>query len=324
MNRNEIWVICYNLQCSKTHIFQLVNKAYDLSCINKAHVTAVYIGKNDEEALKSLLQNGADKVLYAEYEEDEQIEIADILKQMISEYVPEMIMFLGNNTGKYLAAVCSTAFQAGLTADCVDISVLDDGDYVFSRAALNDSVIASIKAINCNTKMCTVKNNTFYLKNYNFNKPTHIEKFEYRLLSKKRPHDQILEKKKSTVTMDDINWQSSKLVFAVGRGVLSKQNMEKIKILAVRYGAQVVGTRAAVEEGLIEQKRQVGQSGYSICPDVYVGFGVSGACQHIVGIKNAKQIIAINKDQKAPIFDYADYKIIDTVESIIEEWMKLK
>ena len=107
----------------------------------------------------------------------------------------------------------------------------------------------------------------------------------------------------------------SNIVFGIGRGV-NEDTYEIIKKLAQKIGAEIAGTRAVVEAGVMGKERQVGQSGINISPNVYVAFGISGATQHIVGIKNAKLVIAINQDENATIFDYADYKVVADVNDI--------
>lgn len=320
MKRNAIWTICFGGDEERISGLQLVNKAYDLSRKKNVDSVAICIGEVDTDLFQQLTMNGADYIISANYSRHEKADIAEILKQMIQEYTPEMIMFNGNSMGKWLAAVCSTAFSAALTADCIDITLDDNGDYVFSRAALSNSVIARIKAIHTDIKMCTVKKNVFPNKEYEIKKEPEVINFDYEIQSSKSQIE-VLSREEFSVMETDMDWQNSKIVFAVGRGVTSQTYLNHINELAKRYHATVVGTRAAVEVGMVDEKRQVGQSGYSICPDIYVGFGISGACQHIVGIKNAKRIIAINKDDKAPIFDFADYKIINSVESVIDEWI---
>ncbi len=322
MASKEIWVVCVNMEYELDPILQLINKAYDLARSKEMNSVAVCIGENDEKTISLFAQNGADSVLEAKYKGNDKTEVAEILKQMIKKYEPEMIMFPGESMGKYLASVCATTFQAGLTADCVDISLSADGDFIFSRAALNDSVIANIKVVNSNIKMCTVKKNAFLNKNYVFKKECKVIDFNYDININSNKIV-VLERDEAVAEENDSNWKSANVVFGIGRGVVSKTYVDYIFKLAHRYGAAVVGTRAIVEAGILEEKRQVGQSGHSISPDIYIAFGISGACQHIVGIKNAKTIIAINKDEKAAIFDYADYKIVNSVESIIDEWIKV-
>lgn len=177
--------------------------------------------------------------------------------------------------------------------------------------------------INSEIEMCTVKNNVFNIGHNIDKKPVNIEFYDYKgdresNISLYTTINRVLNKEKNN---DDFT--SSKLVFVVGRGVKGTETLNLLRKVASKYGAQILGTRAAVEEYLIEKNRQVGQSGISICPDIYVGFGVSGASQHIVGIKNSKIIIAVNKDKSAPIFNYADYAIIEDVTTILLELDKL-
>ncbi|WP_158585048.1 electron transfer flavoprotein subunit alpha/FixB family protein [Lacrimispora algidixylanolytica] len=314
---NDIWVICDNLKYDSDHSLQLITKAAQLSL----KITAICIGKLNSEAMERLFSYGATKVLYSECENDNIRVIASILKQMIISYNPGMIMFLSSSAGKYLASVSSTYFESGLTADCIDIAIDIDNEYVFSRAALNSSVIAKIKCQNSHIRMCTVKRNVFSIILLNMQRKVDIERFEY-AKSSISDKKQVIEKLNFLTYnkyVNNDNWMAAKIVFAIGRGVSNKSNVDLIKRIALKCGAEIVGTRAAVEENLIKKSRQVGQSGVNICPNIYVGLGVSGASQHMVGIKNAKMIIAINSDENAPIFQYADYMVVDDLKTILTE-----
>lgn len=321
MGEHSIWVVSPPLSCNSEDILQLLGKAFDLGIKNNAEVTVAYIGAIDSKGLQNLFIYGADHVLYAEYRGRHKEDVADILKQMISSYMPEMIIFPGDSYGKYLAAICSTAFRAGLTADCIDITTDNSGEYIYSRAALNDSVIARIKCVKSSIQMCTVKRNVFIKKTQEVCKIADIKQFEYKHKNVPESDIQVLKECIHKMDKEKMQWQSAKILFCVGRGVSRIETVAKIKSISGRYGAQVVGTKAAVEENLINRERQIGQSGVSVCPDIYIGFGVSGASQHMVGIKNAKLVIAINKDDRAPIFQYADYKIIGDAEQIIDAWL---
>ncbi len=117
---------------------------------------------------------------------------------------------------------------------------------------------------------------------------------------------------------DTIGLDNARVVFAGGRGLESKQNFDKLVNCAQRFGAAVAASRLAVDLGWCRNDLQVGQTGRAICPDVYIAFGISGAIQHLAGIKNAKKIIAINTDKDAPIFRYADYGVIADANEMIE------
>jgi electron transfer flavoprotein alpha subunit len=236
------------------------------------------------------------------------------------------VLFPATDFGKAAAARLSARLGLGLTADCIDFSLEDD--FYFFRAAMNQSVIAKIKCINCDIRMGTVKKDVFLPQerpagNEAFAK-VFIERFEYY-------SDKDLSRKNLLEVLDRVELQAKKRInihehpisFCLGRGVKQKDTKDRILDLAQRCSANVIGTRAAVEMGMIEKERQVGQSGRSVAPQIYVGFGVSGASQHIVGIKNAGLVVAVNNDKNAAIFDYADYQIIDNLESIVGEMDRL-
>lgn len=130
-----------------------------------------------------------------------------------------------------------------------------------------------------------------------------------------------LKTKELKNTLNEINLSQYNIHFCIGRGAI--QYVDEIYELARKYNACVTGTRPVVEDGILERDRQVGQSGKSVSPQIYVGFGVSGASQHLVGIRNSKTIIAINNDSKAPIFNFADYGVVANVEDIVRELIKV-
>jgi len=318
MNKN-IWVICDGMIFDSKHILQLLNKANILAKQINVDVFVISIGKYDEYTLKRLFQFGATNVLFCENDNCDEAIHSNILGNMIQEKKPGLLIFPATQFSKVVAATLSSRFEAGLTADCIDIELDTEGIFIFSRAALNNSVIARIKCANFKIQMCTVKENVFPLLECTTEKNVCIEKFNYSIGEIfEFPKIDILKKsliqKENTVSLN-----LAKVVFAVGRGVNNGETIKLIRKVAKKYKAEIIGTRGAVEEGLVERSRQVGQSGISICPNVYIGFGISGASQHMVGIKNSKIIIAINSDENAPIFNYADYSVLDDVKSVLKE-----
>lgn len=322
MSVGEILVVCDAKEYDSEHSLQIITKARVLANECGKDVLVICAGQYDEKRLKELITYGANNVIiYESIEKIEVNEFADIMTEVIKEHRPEVIMFPASNYGKAVAAILSTRFEAGLTADCIDIEFTDD--FCFCRAAINNSVIAKIKCTNCDIKMGTIKKDVFAKKEYEGKINGTIKRMEFS--SNKINYDdtaEIIESTKIKVKQYvDINKYS--IVFCIGRGVNKKQTRDKIFNIAQKYGAGVIGTRAAAEAGMIEKAYQVGQSGKSISPNIYIGLGVSGASQHMVGIKNAGIIIAVNNDENADIFNYSDYSIIDDVDNIISEMEKL-
>lgn len=313
----DILVVCDNTQNHNTHILQLVTKARKLAKEVDGSVGVICFGSYDEEWINQLQVYGAENILFYETEEEVTCEeIRDFAEEGLKRLMPEVVLFPSSPTGKIVAAMLSTRFEAGLTADCIDIDLDASNELGFSRAAINDSVIARIKCINCEMKMGTIKKDVFPAEPLEEKGNGKVERYQWKGPKKRLNRDVLWQEPFEAVETIDINQYST--VFCIGRGVRSQAVKDRIVKIAEQLGAGIIGTRAAVEDGLIEKERQVGQSGKSISPNIYVAFGVSGASQHMVGIKNAKRIIAVNHDEHAPIFQYADYCIVEEVEAFIE------
>ena len=168
--------------------------------------------------------------------------------------------------------------------------------------------------------MCTVKPNIFipYVKQVDFQKEE-VEEFHCEVRSDYADRIHWVGTKEND-TVEVCKLEKSKIIFAVGRGV-SDEDFQGIQKLANHYGADIGGTRIMVEKGKIPKARQIGQSGVNVAPDLYIAFGISGANQHIAGIQNAKNVIAINSDEKAAIFDYSDYGMISDVHDVVENFV---
>lgn len=328
MDRNEILVIGNNgYNFENDHILQLISKARSLADQCNMNVTLICAGQ------KKLLENelfklyGVDTILFYEGDITEDIQTAKIIiYEMIASRNAKVVLFPSSEFGKAIASLMSVQFGAGLTADCIDV-VIDNGEFVFIRAAINESFLVKIKCINCDINMGTIKEGVFVKSICDRGEDINVELFQRELpeMSHINRYQLLNEYREENIEEVDISRAST--VFCIGRGVNSKEIIDRIYGLAALCDATVVCTRAIVEEKMISKEYQVGQSGKNISPNLYIGFGVSGASQHIVGVKNAKMIIAINNDPDAPIFSYADYSIVADVEDIItglEEMMKFE
>ncbi len=316
----DIAVICDSQEYNSEHVLQTVTKARSLGDKCGSRVSVLCVGHWEDRRADILFRYGADHLVICRQEEHFDIPyFTDVVTDMVKQSLPGVILVPATVNGKITAAVLSTRLEAGLTADCIDIGFDEQGELYFSRAAINDSVIAKIKCINCSISMGTVKKDVFIKKECGRPGKGTVEEFYYKGRKEKLSDSwEVLEYIKKEVKKD-VNINHYKKVFCIGRGVKNQETFKRICCLAEKCGAGVVGTRAVVEEGLIGKERQVGQSGKSISPHIYIGFGVSGASQHMVGIKNAEIIIAVNADKNAAIFDYSDYSIVDNIEAVLDE-----
>lgn len=294
-------------------VYQLISKSRDLDRDHDYNITAIIIGDLLESDKTRLFRSGAKKVICCKCPKEGIVKYEEILYDLLKN--ESLIMFPSLDKERSCAAKLATKLGASLTAECIDVSIDDKYGFVFSRAAMSNSVIADIICVNTNISMCTVKNHMFIeSSDYSINPEyvtNHYEEYNYDDDQYVDHNIVILERVWEEVE-DSMNTdlENAKIIFGIGRGAKDDKTLTLIKEIADKIGAVLVGTRACVEENIIDHKWQVGQSGTSVKPDLYVAFGISGAIQHMVGLTRAKQIIAINKDGSAPIFNYADYGVI--------------
>lgn len=319
MTEEQILVVCDNIVEPGNHILQLISKASELATQNEWKVCVICPPNWKYEEYQRLSEYGADEVIAPESGKMQIRPYCDYIAKVIGEKKVFAVLYPATSFGKSVAARLSVRLGAGLTADCVEIGYDEQGKIWVQRAAMNDSVLARIKCINCNISMCTVKADVFQIRKSEGHSGKVI--IEGELTESVLPYSIIESIKKNKEDTVDLN--QYKKFFCVGRGVKNAETCERIRNIAKKCGACIIGTRAAVEDNIIDKAYQVGQSGKNIQPELYISFGVSGASQHMVGIKGNCTIIAINSDENARIFDYSDYKIVADVNDIIEQMEKL-
>ena len=317
-----IWIVCEYNQYNTPEVLQLLKKANELKQHTNSRVFIVCIGQYQKEAFNVLQEYGATDVLHVPLETFDLEAFTYVLEQMIEIYEPKLLIFTDKQEAKICASKLSNRLDVGLTADCIDIFVDEKNEYVFSRTAINDSVIANIKCEQSKYQMCTVKSNVFQMKKMTNTSELKIHRLKSIGELKEQKQNVMIVQRKPKASSIIQDFSKEKIVFAIGRGIRNKDTYELINKLANHWGAEVVGTRVAVEEGWIDSTRQVGQSGISIAPALYISFGISGAMQHMIGLKNAKTIVAINNDPTAPIFNYADYCIVEDLNRVLQELNK--
>ena len=318
VGKQEIMVVCDGADYDKEHILQIISKARSLADESGKIVVSLCIGPRKPDCYAAMFLCGSHKVLVCDQAEElDYMLFCEIAYQVVEKRKPAVLLFPASSYGKAVAAVLSVRFDAGLTADCIDIVYSEAEGFSFIRAAINDSVIAKIQCVQCDSQMCTVKKDVF-VKQQRESSFCEVEDIEYSPQYRINNKPEILKSIPAEIK-DLVDLSQYKVMFCVGRGVKSQALCDRIRSIAVNHGAALVGTRAAVEDGLIGKEFQVGQSGKGVSPDIYIGFGVAGASQHIVGIKNAKTIIAVNNDENAAIFNYADVAVIEDIETIVEK-----
>ncbi|OOM11370.1 electron transfer flavoprotein subunit alpha/FixB family protein [Clostridium saccharobutylicum] len=282
-------------------------------------LTALLLGSNVEGLSKTLAEHGADEVLVAD-NKDLQHYTTDAYTKVICDLANERkpgILFVGATfIGRDLGPRVAARLNTGLTADCTSIDVeVENGDLLATRPAFGGNLMATIACPEHRPQMATVRPGVFEKVNTN-GANCKVEKVEVKLTDNDL-RTKVLEIIKSKKDIVDIS--EAKIIVAGGRGVGSKENFELLGELAKVLGGTVAGSRAAVEKGWIENAYQVGQTGKTVKPSIYIACGISGAIQHVAGMQDSDMIIAINKDETAPIMKVADYGIVGDVKKVLPE-----
>ena len=282
-------------------------------------LTALLLGNNIESLAKTLAAHGADEVLVAD---DKNLEhytteaYTKVICDLANERKPGILFvgatFIGRDLGPKIAARLST----GLTADCTSIEVeVEGGALLATRPAFGGNLMATIACPDHRPQMATVRPGVFAKITTDPSK-CNIEKVNVQLADSD-VRTKVLEIIKSKKDIIDI--AEADFIVAGGRGVGSKENFALLKELADALEGTVGGSRAAVENGWIDGAYQVGQTGKTVRPQIYIACGISGAIQHVAGMQDSDLIIAVNKDDSAPIMKIADYAIVGDVAKVVPE-----
>lgn len=332
---SSIWVIAEH-QDRKINrpTLELLGKARGLADKVKVDLSAVLVGYEVKPLACELISYGADKVYLVEHEKLKNyttIPYAKVLTDLIKKEKPEIVLFVADTTGRDLAPRIAARLETGLTADCIDLDIGDFEDKVNGRKyenilyqirpAFGGDIMATIVNPEHRPQMATVRPGTFEALERDPTRRGEIIPYKVEL----EDSDFITEVLEVVRKEREINLDEAKIIVSGGRGVGGAEGFNLIKELAELLGAEVGASRAAVDAGWIPYSHQVGLTGQTVKPNIYIACGISGAIQHLVGMKNSKKIIAINKDPKAPIFDVVDYGIVGDLFEIIPKLIeKLK
>lgn len=322
MEKERIAVFCVQGAVNyKSHAKQMTSKAYELAKNKGAEVIFCYIGSEDQDFFEQIGYCGAHKIEF--YNSIDELTIRNRImcewgEILLKNYQFKIVLFMAEECGQRVAAVLSTRLQCGLTADCIDVTY-NGQEIIFSRTALNDAVVANIRCTNEKLQLATIHEGVFE-EAHNVSKHAEIHLWE-QVIELKSDNIELLEKRNKALP-ENVDLSKSRIIFGIGRGVMESDALSRIQKFAKKCNAELVGTRPVIENGILPKSRQVGQSGRSIAPDLYVAFGISGVSQHIVGIKKSKVIVAVNKDINAPVFHFADYALVGDVNIILDELEK--
>lgn len=309
--------------------FELLGKAKDLAKDLDTEVAAVLIGSEVKGLADQLAEYGADKVIVVddpELKEYRTEPYTHALASVINKYKPEIVLVGATAIGRDLGPRVSARVKTGLTADC---TVLEIGDFplnpsatqeqkhnqlLMTRPAFGGNTIATIACPDNRPQMATVRPGVMQKIEPIKGAKANVEEFNPGFTPDSK-YVEILKVVKEAKATENI--MDAKILVSGGRGVGSAENFQLLKDLAEVLGGTVSCSRAVVENGWLPVDLQVGQTGKTVRPSLYFAIGISGAIQHVAGMEESDIIIAINKDEDAPIFDVADYGLVGDLNKIV-------
>ena len=312
--------------------FELLGKGKDLAKDLNTEVTAVLIGSGVKGLADQLAEYGADRVIVVddpELKEYRTEPYAHALASVINEYKPEIMLVGATAIGRDLGPTVSARVKTGLTADCTKLEIGDfpinampgqeqkHNQLLMTRPAFGGNTIATIACPDNRPQMATVRPGVMQKLPKEAGRAAEVIEFNPTLEENNR-YVEIMDIVKAVGNVENI--MDAKVLVSGGRGVGSAENFEMLRDLASCFkGGMVSCSRAAVENGWLAQDYQVGQTGKTVRPQIYFAIGISGAIQHVAGMEESDLIIAINKDEDAPIFDVADYGLVGDLKKIVPQ-----
>ncbi|MBI4778314.1 electron transfer flavoprotein subunit alpha [Candidatus Desantisbacteria bacterium] len=280
-------------------------------------LSVVLIGKDVSGFAQELIGYGADEVYLAEdpllesYSDDG---YTKVMVDLIREHKPEILLIGATIIGRSLSPRIAARLQTGLTADCTGLDIDENNNLLQTRPAFGGNIMATIISPNTRPQMATVRPKVMKRAEFNPDRCGKIIPAKVNL-SAGDIHTRILQVIKET--KERVNLDEAEIIVSGGRGLQNKENFRLIRELADVLNGTVGASRAAVDAEWISHHHQVGQTGKTVCPKLYIACGISGAIQHLAGMQSSDCIVAINKDPDAPIFNVATYGIVGDIFEVV-------
>jgi electron transfer flavoprotein alpha subunit len=323
--KHQVWVFVEQRNGKPADVsFELLSKGRKLAENLRGELKAVVIGHNMQDVARETFRYGAVEVLLVDHPELESyntLPYSRILSGLVDQHQPRIVLFGGTFVGRDLAPRVASHTLSGLTADCTDLRISDvkylRKDYkdllLQIRPAFGGNIIATIISPDSDVQMATVREGVMEKHPLGQAVNGKITEIPY------QPTDidrlvQIVDRHHEE---NKVNLKAAPIIVAGGYGMGTLEKFQLLYDLAHTIGGEVAGSRAAVDAGFIPHLRQVGQTGVTVRPKLYIACGISGAIQHRAGMQDANKIIAINSDPEAPIFGICHYGIVGDVTDVI-------
>jgi electron transfer flavoprotein alpha subunit len=317
-----VWVFAEQRQGNvSTVVMELLGAGRKLADDLGERLTAILLGHDMESAARDLVHHGADEVVYvddpllANFNDGP---YASVLSDLIRERKPSIVLAGATFMGRSFIPMVASKVDTGLTADCTSLAIdPETRDLLQTRPAFGGNIMATIICPRHRPQMATVRHKVLSpaVEDIHHKGEVHIiQGFDGTRLDQRTEVLEVVEE-----VMDTVNLAEADIIVSGGRGVGSPDGFKLIEELALELGGAVGASRSVVDSGWIPYSHQVGQTGKTVQPKIYIACGISGAVQHLAGMQASDVIIAINKDGDAPIFDVANYGLVGDLFEIIPQ-----
>ena len=317
----DIWVFAEQRQGKITPVvIELLGEGRKLADTKGIKLNAILLGKDVNGLAEELIAYGAETVYVAD---DPLLEnfttdgYTKVIVDAVNEIKPEIVLIGATNIGRDLAPRIASRLNTGLTADCTKLEIdPEDGKIKQTRPAFGGNIMATIRCPDARPQMSTVRPGVMDKAVRNDDNKGNIVPLKYDI-KESDIRTKIIEIVKHAV--EKVSLTDANIIVSGGLGLQNADGFKLIEELADKLGGVVGSSRAAVDAGWIDKSHQVGQTGTTVKPNLYIACGISGAIQHLAGMKESSIIVAINKDPDAPIFSVADYGIVGDLYKVIPE-----
>ncbi len=306
----------------KSVTLELLSEGKKLADNLGEELAAVLMGNGVSALTDALIAQCADKVYLAEHELLERYNsdaYTAILTAIISKYKPSIVLYGATLNGRDLAPRIAARLKIGLTADCTGLDITDEGHLLQTRPALGGNIMAQILSRYTRPQMATVRPNVMKRAEADSSRKGEIIKVEANITPR------IIRAKILDIVREvsqEVNLEEADIIVSCGRGVQSPDNIPVVEELAKTLHAALGCSRPVVDEEWLPHMHQVGQTGKTVAPKMYIAVGISGMIQHLVGMQTSDIIVAINKDPEAPILKIANYGVVGDLFKIVPELVK--
>ena len=297
---------------------ELIGKGRQLAEVLGQKVIAVVLGHNITTLTEDLIAYGADEVVYVDHPTLADYMTAPYTKALtavVKDTNPDIALLGATSIGRDLAPRLAARIETGLTADCTKLEIDEETkDLLMTRPAFGGNIMATIICPDHRPQCATVRTGVMIALEKDASRTGVVREIDAGLTEEDK-NITILETVKSSKKTKDIT--EANVLVSGGRGIGKEENVAMLQEVADALDGEVSGSRAVIDAGIMKKYKQVGQTGKTVRPDLYLACGISGAIQHLAGMEEAELIIAINKDADAPIFEVADLGIVGDIHRIL-------